>query len=125
MLDSCVLLSYFVALTLTDTDLRPWLSCPPRSPSPPSWPPQTSPLQGERAIQSGTGGGICDRPGHWASGGFGQTHGRTFVHHRVVEEAAGRVLHSQAVPQREVVDGEQVVLVGRSQELPAVPEMFY
>lgn len=42
---------------------------------------------------------------------------RTFIDHRVVEEAPGRVFHRQAVPQREVVDGEQVVFVGRSQEL--------
>lgn len=42
---------------------------------------------------------------------------RTFIDHGVVEEAPGRVFHGQAVPQREVVDGEQVVFVGRSQEL--------
>lgn len=53
-----------------------------------------------------------------------QTDRRTFVHHRVVEEAASRVLHSQAVPQREVVDGEKVVLVSRCQELSATSEIF-
>lgn len=42
---------------------------------------------------------------------------RTFVDHGVVEEAPRCVFHGQAVPQREVVDGEQVVFVGRSQEL--------
>lgn len=59
-----------------------------------------------------------------AYGGFGLTHGQTFVHHGVVEEAAGCVLHSKAVPHWKVVDGEQVVLVGWSQELPVVPEIF-
>lgn len=36
----------------------------------------------------------------------------------VVREFPRSVFHSQPVPQREVVDGEQVVFISWSQELP-------
>lgn len=42
-----------------------------------------------------------------------------FLDDGVVEEAPGGVFHRQPVPQGEVIDGEQVVFVRRSQEVPA------
>lgn len=83
-----------------------------------------TPAEGERetANQGRRAGHVSGPLAKWWTDR--RTDGRTFVHHGVVEEAASRVLHSQAVPQREVVDGEKVVLVGRGQELPAEPEIF-
>ena len=46
-------------------------------------------------------------------------HQHTFVVNGIVKELSGSVFHGQAVPQGEVVDGEQVVFVRWSQEPPA------
>lgn len=43
----------------------------------------------------------------------------TFVPDRVVIEASWGFFHSQPVPQREVIDGEQVVFVSRTQKISA------
>lgn len=42
----------------------------------------------------------------------------TFVIDRVVVKLPGGVFHGQAVPQREVINGEQVGFIRESQELP-------
>lgn len=42
----------------------------------------------------------------------------TFVIDGVVVEFSRSVFHGQPVPQREVIDGEQVVFISWSQELP-------
>lgn len=43
---------------------------------------------------------------------------QTFVIYRIVVELSRGVFHCQAVPQGEVINGEQVVLIRQSQELP-------
>lgn len=49
----------------------------------------------------------------------GVRHKQTFVIHWVVVEFSRSVFYSQAVPQREVIDGEQIIFISWSQELPA------
>lgn len=46
-------------------------------------------------------------------------HKQTFVIHWVVVEFSRSVFYSQAVPQREVIDGVQIIFISWSQELPA------
>lgn len=48
----------------------------------------------------------------------GVRHKQTFVIHWVVVEFSRSVFYSQAVPQREVIDGEQIIFISWSQELP-------
>ena len=47
---------------------------------------------------------------------------QTFIVDAVVVELSRRVFHGEAVPQREVVHGEQVVLIRGRQELPVQPK---